>query len=262
MKSILYLTVSLIISNRSNGQLSIDSLYGTMKKNIPTETIENSGYKELTFYNELENSTYQFTVDKKGDVSENIWGSCLLITKMDSIGRPIEKRTYGKEGNLFGADSPPVIKIKYIDLERIKQTDYYNSNLSFVERIEVFYDSIGREIALIGYDENLKMTTKQTTEYVDIENARIKKFYNSNNQLTENDCGVSIWYTRTNKPNGFEIERRYLDKNSILVDCTHEDPELKYAYNVAVQIGNSNEWKMTYYTKKGKIVREFVFKTE
>ena len=233
-----------------------------MKNTIPTEIIENSGFKELTFYNEFENSTYQFTVDKKGNISDNIWGSCLIISKMDSTGRPIEKRTFGKEGNLFGADSPPVIKIKYMDLERIKQTDYYNSNLSFAERIEVFYDSIGRETTLIGYDKNLKMTTKHTTEYVDIENATIKKFYNSNNQLTENDCGVSIWYTRTNKPNGFEVERRYLDKNSILVDCTHEDPELKYAYNVAVQIGNSQEWKMRYYTKKGKIVREFIFETE
>lgn len=261
MRTILFLTISLIISNHSNGQLNIDSLYGKMKNTIPTEIIENSGFKELTFYNEFENSTYQFTVDKKGNISDNIWGSCLLITKMDSIGRPIEKSTYGKEGNLFGADSPPVIKIKYRDLEHIIQTDYYNSNLSFADRIEVLYDSIGREIALIGYDKDLKLDTKQTTEYLDDENARLKKYYDSNNQLTENDCGVSIWYTRTDKVNGFEVERRYLDKNSNLVDCTHEDPELKYAYNVATQIGNK-EWKMTYFTKKGKIVREFMFRTE
>jgi hypothetical protein len=262
MRILLFLTLSFIISNRSNGQLNIDSLYGTMKNTIPRENIEISGFKKLTFYNELENTSYQFTVDKKGTIANNDWGSCLLITKMDSIGRPIEKRTFEKGGKLFGADSPPVIKIKYIDLERIEQTDFYNSNLSFVERIEMFYDSIGREIALIGYDKNLKITTKQTTEFIDTENARIKKFYNSNLQLIENDCGVSIWYIRTNQPNGFEVERRYLDKHSNLVDCTHEDPELLFAYNVAKQIENRNEWKMTYYTKKGEIVREFIFKTE
>lgn len=262
MRTILFLTISLIISNHSNGQLNIDSLYGTMKNTIPTEIIENSGFKELTFYNEFDNSTYQFTVDKKGTISDNIWGSCLLITKMDSIGRPIEKRTYAKEGNLFGADSPPIVKIKYIDIEHIEQIDFYNSDLSFADRIDMQYDSIGRKIALMGYDKDLKFDTKQTTEYLDNENAMLKKYYDSNNELTQNDCGVSIWYIRTDKLNGFEVERRYLDKNSNLVDCTHEEPELKFAYNVATQIGNSKEWKMTYYSKKGKIVREFIFKTE
>ena len=162
----------------------------------------------------------------------------------------------------WNTHSCPIVKTTFRDLEHLEQNDYYNANLSFATRIEVIYDSIGREIALIGYNKALKLETKQTTEYLDNENAWLKKFYDSNSELVVNDCGVSIWYTRTNKPNGFEVERRYFDKNSMLVDCTHEDPELVYAYNVAAQIGNSNEWKMIYYTKKGKIVREFVFKTE
>ncbi len=228
----------------------------------PKENIENSGFIQKTFFIESENATFQFTLDNKGNVTENLWGIRLLITRLDSIGRPIEKWTYGKKGNLFGADSPPVVKIKYRDLENIKQTDYYNADLSFADRIEVHYDSIGREIALIGYNKHLKLTTKQTTEYQDNENAQIKKFYDSNDELTKNDCGVSIWYVRFDKTKSFEVERRYLDKNSNLIDCTHEDSELKYAYNVATQIGNTNEWKMVYFTKKGKIVREFIFKTE
>lgn len=228
----------------------------------PKEIIGGAGFKQKTFFIESEKSTFQFTLDNKGKVTENFWGISLLITQLDSIGRAIEKRTYGKDGNLFGADSPPVVKIKYKDLENSIQTDFYNADLSFADRIEVYYDSIGREIALIGYNKDLKLSTKQTTEYLDKENARIKKFYDSNYELTENDCGVSIWYVRSDKTNSFEVERRYLDKNSNLIDCTHEDPELKFAYNVATQIGNTNEWQMIYYTKNGKIVREFVFKTE
>jgi hypothetical protein len=226
------------------------------------ENTENPGFKQKTFFIESENSAFQFTLDKKGNITENLWGTSLLITKLDSVGRPIEKLTYGKDGNLFGSDSPPIVKIKYRDLDRINQTDYYNPDLSFAARIEVCYDSVGREIALLGYDKNLKLTTKQITEYLDIENAQIKRFYDSNNELTENDCGVSIWYVRFDKTNRFEVERRYLNKNSNLIDCTHEDPELEYAYNVATQIGNTNEWKMIYYTKKGEVVREFIFKTE
>lgn len=262
MRTLLFLTLSSILSYYSIGQLNIDSLYASVKSGKPIETVENSRFKQKTFYNESKNSTYQFSFDKKGNIVENDWGICLLTIKLDSIGRPSEKCSYGRDGNFAKNDSPPCVKIIYNDLDHMIRTDYYNSDLSFADRIEVYYDSIGREIALIGYDKNLKMNTKQTTEFLDNENAWLKKFYNSNNELTENDCGVSIWYTRTNKLNGFEVERRYLDKNSKLVDCTHEDPELKYAYNVATQIGNSNEWKMTYYTKKGEIVREFIFKTE
>ena len=157
----------MIITYHSNGQLNIDSLFGSMKSYNLIKKSENSGFTELIFNKENEKLTYQFTTDNNGKIADNVWGNCLLILKKDSIGRLIEQHTYNKKGNLFGADSPPVIKIKYRDDVHIKQTDYYNSNLSFVERIEVYYDSIGREIALIGYDKNLKMTTKQTTDYLD-----------------------------------------------------------------------------------------------
>ena len=262
MKTILFLTLTCIISSHTIGQLNIDSLYTALKNTFPTGNKEKGVSRHKIFTNPSENTTYDFTLDTKGKIAEDSWGICLKINKLDSIGRQIELRTYNREGNLFAPDSPPIVKTTYRDLEHLEQSDYYNANLSFATRIEVIYDSIGREIALMGYNKDLKIETKQTTEYLDHENAWLKKFYDSNSELVVNDCGVSIWYTRTNKPNGFEVERRYFDKNSMLVDCTHEDPELIYAYNVATQIGSSNEWKMIYYTKKGKIVREFVFKTE
>lgn len=254
---LVYLTVFSAFS-----QVDIDALYATCVNTKATEKIKNGSTFQCTYHNESENTNYQFSTDKNGKIVENDWGLSLTITKLDSLKRPIEIKHYQKDGQLFEADSPPIVKLSYNDTLSIKCVDYYNADLSFEGRIEIQSDDKGREIAFVAYDKKLLFEQKQLTEYVDSENAYYKKYYDAKNKLTKNDCGVAIWYVQLNEPGGFEIARKYFDKDMNLVECTHEDSELVYSYNIATQIGDSNEWKMNYYTNKGQIVRSFIFKTE
>lgn len=258
---LLYLVI-VRFSTEADAQVNVDSIYNYWKSNTKIAPIKVNSSFQLEFFDSVNRINFRFSCDKTGQLTDDIWGICLVRTYIDAAGRAIEKAFFARNGQFAQSDSPPMIKIHYDEQQNVVQNDYFNSNLQFVERIEVYTDSLGREVALIGYDHSLKMTTKQTTEYLDAELATIKKYYDSTNQLTVNKCGVAIWYVRKNKPDGFEVERRYLDPNGKLVECAHDDPELRFAYFIAVPTHNLNEWKMSYYSLKGKVVRSFVFKVE
>jgi hypothetical protein len=263
-KKLTFLFIFFLLISKSSvfGQMNIDSLWLVLRSEDSVQIIENKEASTITYIRRNAQLSYQFSVTSNAQAESDVWGTKLVIAKLDSLGRPIEKRFYGNNGSLFTADMEPIIRIHYLDEERIVQTDFYTAKDDFSERITVQTDSLGREIELIGYAKNRQQTTRQTTEYQDLNHIQIKRYFNDKNALIVNKCGVSIWYVRFDPTNRFEVERRYYNAQMELVDCTHDDPELRFAYNVATQVGESNEWKMVFYTKSGKIVRSFSFFTE
>jgi hypothetical protein len=260
MKKIIIFSIFSTLSFFSSCQFSIDSLKNEVSKLIISDIKYEFGTEFTKYINQDSLVLFEVYYNDSNQISNSSWGIAFVEKKYDAMGRIIESKSYNALGLLKGADSPPIVKIIYLK-DNITQKNYYNGDMSFSGRIEVYFDSLGREVKFIGYDKLLNREMKKVTEFIDSVNVTLVKYYDADDKLDKNEFGVSVWYTKYSSRNhDFITETQVLNKKMKLVDCLndgYDKKEKSYSKVLYIKLANESKIKVQQINKKNIVVNEF-----